>query len=132
MNTNSKYFNLLYAYQGDATLCHAKDPSITIEEYEELQQTEEYEEYLANIQKRFLAHLDTTLIANQAKAHQMLDDIYNGKTDMKYLKDVSKHFTDLLKLTEPIVERLGKQVREEERLSGLTLVIQKPEDKNDI
>lgn len=113
---------LLVAYQGDPELCFAKDPSLSIDEWEALALTEEYKVFLDNINKRFVAHLDTTLIAHQAKASMLLEDVYNGTQDIKYLKDISKHFTDLLKLTEPVVARLGSQIRHEEDLSSLKIV----------
>ena len=120
---------MLVAYQADAELCFAKDPSLSIEEWIVLSQTEEYKEFLAEIQSRFIAHLDVTIIAHQAKASMLLEDVYAGRQDIKYLKDISKHFTDLLRLTSPIVERLGSQLRKEEELSSLQIVILDRDDQ---
>ena len=114
---------LLVAYQGDPELAFAKDPSLSVEEWEALSTTDAYLAFLADIQTRFAAHLDTTLISHQAKASALLEDIYAGRVDMKYLKDVSKHYHDTLRLTVPIVERLGAQMRKEEELSSLKLVL---------
>lgn len=121
----------LFISQGNPEEAHLRNPSYTEDEYELALNSAEYQDFLQDINKRFIAHLDSTLIYQQYEAFKMLEDCKSGKIDMKYLKDISKHFTDLLKLTEPIVERLGKQVREEERLAGLRLVISPPDSVQD-
>ena len=116
-------YKSLYVSMGDPEEAFLRDPSHTEQEYRDAADSLEYEQFLQDINTRFVAHLDQMLIYQQYEAFKMLEDVKKGTIDMRYLKDISAHYHNTLKLTTPIVERLGTQIRQEELLTGLRLVI---------
>lgn len=116
-------FKTLYITSGHPEDAFLRNPAHTEQEYEDALRSPEYREFLKDINDRFVAHLDTELIYNTYEAKKMLDSVYAGTTDIKYLKDISKHYLDTMRLTTPIIERIGANIRKEEDISSLQIVI---------
>lgn len=124
----NELFKALYVSMGNPEEAFLRNPNFTESEYEAAATSAEYQEFLQEINNRFVAHLDQLLIYQQYEAFKLLEEIKAGKRDLKYLKDASQHWLQTLKLTTPVVERLGAQIRQEEQLAGLRLIISPPSD----
>lgn len=111
---------------GSADLAYIHNHAYSIIDYEVALVTDEYKSFAKRIQDEFLLNADQRLLGNLYRAEQALQEI--GPKEKNY-PQILKAYTDLLKLTAPIVERISTKLAESTVFQGLRLVIDGAEDK---
>jgi hypothetical protein len=115
-----RYLNLSLA-GGNPDLAYIYCNKYTVREYEDAAEQENYKQFADNLEKNFFSKIDAILIGNLYRAQETLNTI--GPEDKGYAA-IMKNYIDLLKITQPIVERLNKQKLEVNRFEGMELIIQ--------
>lgn len=123
-NNRLKYISLFFA-GGSPEVAYSNNPAFTVDEYEQLLGSKEYREFAAQIEGQFLNNIESVLIGNLYKLQLTLNSL--DPKDRNF-PAIYKNYTELLKLTAPIVERLNKQRVEFEQLQGLELAIKGADD----
>lgn len=105
---------------GSPDVAHLTNNKYTIDEYIATADTDEYKIFADEVNKNFLENADLRLLGNLYRCEQALGEV--GAKDKNY-PHILKAYTDLLKLTGPIVERIQKVKLETNLLDGLEIVI---------
>lgn len=113
------FINLIFA-GGNPDVAYLNNSKYTIEQYEQALETDEYKEFAKKIEKQFIENADLLLMGNLYRAQEAMMLI--GPENKNY-PAIMKNYTDLLKITSPIVERLQKQKLEVNHFDGLELII---------
>jgi hypothetical protein len=109
----------LYKAGGDAEIACTLQGQFSLAEYEQALEGSAWPDFRDSLNDRFVQNLDGILVGELYDTLQHLKLEKGGAG----LRDLSNHFTKLLDLTEPIIERKAAQMREEDFHKGLTLVI---------
>jgi hypothetical protein len=121
----SLFINLVFA-GGNPDVAYLSTSKYTIEQYEAAIETDEYKEFAKKIEKQFIENADLLLMGNLYRAQEAMMMV--GPDDKNY-PQIMRAYTEMLRLTAPIVERLSKVRAEVNAFNGLKLVIKGAEEK---
>jgi hypothetical protein len=119
-NKRELYINLLFA-GNDPDIAFLHNSKYTINEYEAALNEDPYQKFKADTEKRFLSSMDSVLLGNLYRAKEAMMLI--GE-DHKNYPQIQKNYIEMLKLTQPIIERLNRQRLEVQSYDGLEIVIE--------
>lgn len=105
---------------GSADLANLHNDEHTIQSYTEALESQEYKDFTEKLNKEFIENADMRILGNLYRIEQALSIL---PVDDKNFPNVLKAYTELLKLTSPIVERMQKIRIESNLFEGLELVI---------
>lgn len=97
------------------------DKRYTVEQYLEVVDVEEYKEFAEKLEKSFFNNLDAMLMGRLYGAQEALAEV---KVYDNCYPQILKAYTDLLKITAPIVERMSKIRVEVSQFDGMRLVLE--------
>lgn len=128
-NTKEKkrelYISLFFS-GGSPEIATKYNPLFSLKEYLKASKSQSYKDFVEQINKEFLENSDLMLLGNLYRIQEVLATM--DVTDKNY-PQIMKNYNEMLKITQPIVERLSKQKIEASTFQGLELIIKNPDDQ---
>lgn len=128
MNYTTQQLLALYCAGGQPQQAHTLDSTLSIGMYYVLVQSDEYKYFYTKQNKYFFDSAEGALLHRLNKVVEVLTDMELTK-DYKAYAQTTKAYTDLLKLTAPIIARLAQIQAEASHFDGFEIRIKGVDDE---
>lgn len=105
---------------GQPETAYLSNNTHSLQEYIDALETDEYKQFSEDVNNNFIANADVRLVGQLFKIEKALLGL---EPNDKNYPALLKNYTELLKLTAPIVERLHRESVEATTFPGLKLII---------